>query len=69
MHLDAEKIKNLRKSKGIGVQKLALELDISESALRIIENGGRFDGKTFGISLETAHRLAEYFGVKIEELI
>lgn len=69
MHLDAEKIKKLRKSKGISRQNLALELEISESALRIIENGGRFDGKTFGMTLETSYKLASYFGVKIDDLL
>lgn len=68
MKLNGKKIKEFRQSKGLSVFNLATELEISKSTIENIEDGRR-DGKKDGVSLETAMKLAGFFGVKVEELI
>jgi transcriptional regulator with XRE-family HTH domain len=68
MKIKGAKIRELRQAKKISLKNLALELEVSTSTLEHIEYG-RYDGRKAGVSLETACKLADYFGVKIEELL
>jgi len=56
-------IRKLRLEKGYTQKELADKLGISESAVSLIENGKR------KLKLETAIKLAEIFGVSLDELV
>ncbi len=57
-----QKIKNLRKSKGISQEKLANLAEIDRTYLPTIEKGER------NVSIEIVEKLAKALGVKIKDL-
>ncbi len=57
-----QKIKDLRKSKGISQEKLANLAEIDRTYLPTIENGER------NVSIEIVEKLAKALGVKIKDL-
>lgn len=62
MKIDGEKLKQLRQSKKLSRFDLALECDISQSAIEKIEKGER-------TGLCVLYKLAKYFNIKMEDLI
>lgn len=58
----SDKIKELRKNKGLSQQGLAKKLDISPSTIAMIESGKREGNK------ETLSKIASYFGVTLDYL-
>jgi DNA-binding XRE family transcriptional regulator len=62
--LDGQKIKKLREEKKLSQFKLCLELNLSRQLISQIENN-----KRIATSLETAHKIAYFFGLKIEDLL
>jgi DNA-binding XRE family transcriptional regulator len=64
MILSGEKVKALRKKAGMSQWDLAVEIEMNRELISKIENNRR-DGTNF----ETVYKLAQFFNVKIEELI
>lgn len=58
-----ERIQALCKSNGVSGSKMCLELGISKSTLSDMKNG-----RTKGISVPTAQKIAGYFGITVDEL-
>lgn len=56
-------LKDLRKARGLSIEKLAIKLDIPSSTYRIIENGG---GKNFSVARK--HIIANFFGIEMPVL-
>lgn len=59
-----ENIKSLCDEAGIKGGKMCVELGISKSTMTDLKSGRRT-----GISLETAQKIADYFGVSVNELL
>jgi transcriptional regulator with XRE-family HTH domain len=59
-----EKLKQIRKSKGLGVNQLALKSGVSASQISRFENGKRKDPQ-----MDTAKKLAKALDVSVSELI
>lgn len=62
--LDGGKIKKLREEKKLSQFGLCLELNLSRRLISLIENNKRTN-----VSLETAHKLAYFFNISIEDLL
>ena len=58
-----ERVRQLRKHRRLSLRRTAEQLDISPSALSMIENG------TGGSSLKRLQRIADYFGVALVDLL
>lgn len=58
-----ERIQALCKSKGVSGSRMCLELGLSKSTLSDLKNG-----RTKGISVATAQKIAGYFGITVDEL-
>lgn len=58
-----EKLKELRKEKGISLKELGAEMGVAESTMSLYENGKRQP------DYETLLKLAEYFGVTVDYLL
>lgn len=58
-----ERIQALCKQKGVAGSKMCLELGLSKSTLSDLKNG-----RTKGISVATAQKIAGYFGITVDEL-
>lgn len=58
-----ERIQQLCKSKGVSGSRMCLDLGISKSTLSDMKNG-----RTKGISVPTAQKIAGYFGITVDEL-
>lgn len=58
-----EKIQALCKSKGVSGSRMCLDLGLSKSTLSDLKNG-----RTKGISVPTAQKIAGYFGISVDEL-
>lgn len=56
------RIKEMRKERGITQDELGKTLGVTRQTIISLE-GGRYDA-----SLRLAHKIAEYFGVKIEDI-
>jgi len=59
----SQKLKSLRKGKGIGIKPLAEELSVNYTYLSKIENDKANPSK------ETIKRIANYFNVNVDELM
>lgn len=59
-----ESIKNLCDSAGIKGGKMCVDLGISKSIMTDLKNGRRS-----GISLDTAQKIADYFGVSVDRVL
>lgn len=58
-----EKLKELRKGKGISLKELGAVVGVAESTMSLYENGKRQP------DYETLLKLAEYFGVTVDYLL
>lgn len=58
-----EKLRELRKEKGISLKELGAEMGVAESTMSLYENGKRQP------DYETLLKLAEYFGVTVDYLL
>lgn len=58
-----ERIIALCKSKGVSGSRMCLDLGLSKSTLSDMKNG-----RTKGISVPTAQKIAGYFGITVDEL-
>ena len=58
-----ERIQSLCKSKGVSASRMCLDLGISKSTMSDMKNG-----RTKGISVPTAQKIAGYFGITVDEL-
>lgn len=58
-----EKLKELRKDKGISLKELGTVVGVAESTMSLYENGKRQP------DYETLLKLAEYFGVTVDYLL
>lgn len=58
-----EKLRELRKEKGISLKDLGAEMGVAESTMSLYENGKRQP------DYETLLKLAEYFGVTVDYLL
>ncbi len=58
-----ERIQALCKSKGVSGSRMCLDLGLSKSTLSDLKNG-----RTKGISVATAQKIAGYFGITVDEL-
>ena len=58
-----EKIQALCKSKGVSASRMCLDLGLSKSTMSDMKNG-----RTKGISVPTAQKIAGYFGITVDEL-
>ena len=58
-----ERIIALCKSKGVSGSRMCLDLGLSKSTLSDMKNG-----RTKGISIPTAQKIAGYFGITVDEL-
>ena len=58
-----EKLKELRKSKGISLKELGNVIGVAESTMSLYENGKREP------DYETLLKIAEYFGVTVDYLL
>lgn len=58
-----ERIQTLCKSKGVSGSRMCLDLGLSKSTLSDLKNG-----RTKGISVATAQKIAGYFGITVDEL-
>lgn len=58
-----EKLKELRKGKGISLKELGTVVGVAESTMSLYENGKRQP------DYETLLKLAEYFGVTVDYLL
>ncbi|MBQ3427505.1 MAG: helix-turn-helix transcriptional regulator [Clostridia bacterium] len=56
------RIEEMRSSRGIRQDELAAELGVSRQTISSLENG------RYNPSIMLAHRIAEYFGMTIEEI-
>lgn len=52
----AQRLRRLREERGLSISALALEIGVSEGAIRQLESGSA-KGTTFSIGLRLAHRL------------
>lgn len=58
-----ERIQALCKDKGVSGSRMCLDLGLSKSTLSDMKNG-----RTKGISMPTAQKIAGYFGITVDEL-
>lgn len=58
-----DRIQSLCKSKGVTGSRMCLDLGISKSTLSDMKHG-----RTKGISVNTAQKIAGYFGISVDEL-
>lgn len=58
-----ERIQSLCKSKGVSASRMCLDLGLSKSTMSDMKNG-----RTKGISVPTAQKIAGYFGITVDEL-
>lgn len=58
-----ERIKTLCKNKGVSGSRMCLDLGLSKSTLSDLKNG-----RTKGISVATAQKIAGYFDITVDEL-
>ena len=58
-----ERIQTLCKSKGVSGSRMCLDLGLSKSTMSDLKNG-----RTKGISVSTAQKIAGYFGITVDEL-
>lgn len=58
-----ERIQALCKSRGVSGSRMCLDLGLSKSTLSDLKNG-----RTKGISVATAQKIAGYFGITVDEL-
>ena len=58
-----EEIQALCKNKGVSGSRMCLDLGLSKSTLSDLKNG-----RTKGISIPTAQKIAGYFGITVDEL-
>ena len=58
-----ERIQALCKAKGVSGSRMCLELGMSKSTLSDMKNG-----RTKGISMPNAQKIAGYFGITVDEL-
>ena len=58
-----ERIQALCKSKGVSGSRMCLDLGLSKSTLSDMKSG-----RTKGISMPTAQKIAGYFGITVDEL-
>lgn len=58
-----EKIKNLRKEKGISQEKFALSIEMDRTYYSTVENGKR------NISIQNLNKIAKGLGISISELL
>lgn len=58
-----DRIQSLCKSKGVSGSRMCLDLGLSKSTLSDLKNG-----RTKGISVATAQKIAGYFGITVDEL-
>lgn len=58
-----ERIQALCKRKGVSGSRMCLDLGLSKSTLSDLKNG-----RTKGISVATAQKIAGYFGITVDEL-
>lgn len=58
-----ERIQALCKNKGVSGSRMCLDLGLSKSTLSDLKNG-----RTKGISVATAQKIAGYFGITVDEL-
>ncbi len=63
--INGKKIRELRHEKKLSQFGLALEINVSRRTIENIEYG---HGTCNGVSSETIKKLADYFGVKIDDL-
>lgn len=61
--MNLEKLKHLRENKGLTQKQLAEDVGISHSTIQELENAKRTP------SLQSVLRLAEHFGISVEELL
>ena len=58
-----ERIQALCKNRGVSGSRMCLELGLSKSTLSDLKNG-----RTKGISVATAQKIAGYFGITVDDL-
>lgn len=58
-----ERIQHLCKSKGVSGSRMCLDLGMSKSTLSDMKNG-----RTKGLSMPNAQKIAGYFGITVDEL-
>lgn len=58
-----ERIQELCKNKGVSGSRMCLDVGLSKSTLSDMKNG-----RTKGISIPTAQKIAGYFGITVDEL-
>ena len=58
-----ERIQALCKSKGVSGSRMCLDLGLSKSTLSDLKNG-----RTKGVSVATAQKIAGYFGITVDDL-
>lgn len=58
-----ERIQALCKSKGVSGSRMCLDLGMSKSTLSDMKNG-----RTKGLSMPNAQKIASYFGISVDEL-
>lgn len=58
-----ERIQSLCKNKGVSGSRMCLDLGLSKSTMSDLKNG-----RTKGISVATAQKIAGYFGITVDEL-
>ena len=58
-----ERIQVLCKTKGVSGSRMCLDLGLSKSTLSDLKNG-----RTKGVSVATAQKIAGYFGITVDEL-
>lgn len=58
-----DRIQSLCKSKGVSGSRMCLDLGLSKSTLSDLKNG-----RTKGISVATAQKIAGYFGITVDDL-
>ena len=68
--LDGNKIRRLREAKKLSQFDLSLEINLSREIISQIENNKAHSINTGkNVSLDTALRLASYFGVKVDDIL
>ena len=58
-----ERIQSLCKTKGVSASRMCLDVGLSKSTMSDMKNG-----RTKGISVPTAQKIAGYFGITVDEL-
>ena len=58
-----DRIKSLCKEKGVSASRMCLDLGLSKSTMSDMKSG-----RKKGVSAETALKIAEYFGMTVDEL-